>query len=144
MKVNTYHGAGMLLWHKEEDGNISVLLGRRSFNPCKNLWNIPGGGFEDKKDGYDNNLRAYYKTAIRETYEEFGIEVDNLDKRPLWKMHVPFFNWEVYESEIKSKINPSFNMEFSTVNWFDIEDLPSDLGLFVKSQIRNLKKKISS
>lgn len=141
-KKYVYHGAGMLIWNKDKDNNIFVLLGKRCYNPFKNRWSMPGGGFEEI-DGYINKKRAYIKTASRETYEEVGIKVKIKDAIFLWKLHVPFFHWELYEYEIETIINPTFCMEFSDMKWFPIEKIPKNSSLFVKKQIKTLKKRFS-
>ena len=91
MIIRSYKGAGMILFHKDADGNVSVLLEKRSDN---HSWAIPGGGLSPED-------RTLMNTAIRETYEETGISVK--DAEPVRIYRLPFFIYEVFVFSSASK-----------------------------------------
>ena len=66
LKLRHYYGAGMVLYTKDGNGCISVLLEKRADN---HTWAIPGGAIEE--------CEKYIKAAYRETYEETGIKVES-------------------------------------------------------------------
>ena len=104
MKI-PYHGAGILIWTKDKQNNILILLGKRSINPSKGKWSIPGGKW-DNKDGLLNktNKPNYLETAIRETKEELYYGVENIKfVKSLWKINIPFFHFKVYSHLIPQK-----------------------------------------
>ena len=140
MEQIPYHGAGILFWHQGEDGKLSVLLGLRSHHPQKGQWSIPAGGWWEKKDAYDkNNKRNYRKTAIRETWEEIRLLVDNPnDLTYLWSRHFPFFHFVVYACRLSEKRKVVNYHEFSEVKWFPVDSLPANSVGFVRSQVAAL------
>lgn len=143
-KIKPYHGAGVLLYTKEEQDKTFVLLGRRSIKPGKGKWSIPGGGWDINKDKYDkNNKHNYLKTAIRETEEEISYTIKQDDNIiHLWSMNIPFFHFVVYQCRLKERINFNHNWEFSELKWFPTDKLPQDCAMFVESQVKKLIKKI--
>jgi len=134
MEQIPYHGAGILFWHQAEDGQLSVLLGLRSHHPQKGKWSIPAGGWE-MKDAYDEHKkRNYQKTAIRETWEEIKLIVDNPDELTyLWSRHLPFFHFVVYACQLSEKRKVVRYQEFSEVKWFPVDSLPAGSVGFVRS-----------
>ena len=40
----SYKGAGIALFRKNKNG-YEILLGKRKYNPGKDKWSIPGGGY---------------------------------------------------------------------------------------------------
>jgi len=139
-KKYRYHGAGVLLWYKE-GSEIFVLLGKRLFSPMKNNYSVPGGGYEIK-DGIINNKRNYKNTAIRETFEEIGLQI-KINKEAFWKIKTFFFNWELFEAQCDEKIILKNFNEFSNLEWFNIKKLPQKAPLLLKFQIKKLNKKIN-
>jgi 8-oxo-dGTP pyrophosphatase MutT (NUDIX family) len=121
---------------------MAVLLDQRTHNPQKGQWSIPAGGWEDDKDSYDRNKKPNYKdTAIRETWEEIRLRVDNPDELTcLWSRHLPFFHFAVYACQLSKKQNVVHNQEFSEVKWFPVDSLPDTSVGFVKSQVAALKR----
>lgn len=139
-----YHGAGILIWTKDEQNNISILLGERSINPSKGKWSIPGGKC-DIKDGFfdKTNNPDYLKTAIRETKEEILYEIkDEKNVKPLWKINIPFFHFKVYSHQLLQQKKFNHNYEFKEVNWFNINKLPKNSVGFIKSQVSKLKHQL--
>ena len=94
----------------------AFLLLKRSKEPNKNMY-VPVGG---KLDPYEEP-RA---TAIRETYEETGIKVDELQFCGVLVETSPFkYNWQsyIYKSTIKH-VPPPFCDE-GTLEWVNQSDL---------------------
>lgn len=137
--VKPYHGAGIVFWTKDAQGRLSLLLGKRSFNPGKDKWSIPGGGWE-QQDGFEKSgKRNYRQTAMRETQEEIHFDIprrQNLSH--LWSLHVPFFHFEVYAYYLLEQTIPSTVDEFSEVHWVPADTLPSPLTCFLRSQVASL------
>lgn len=143
MKVNNfrpYHGAGLLLWTKNENGQMCVLLGKRSINPGKGKWSIPGGKWDLEKDLYDKDGRPnYVKTALRETKEEIRLEItEDKDINQLWISRIPWFNYIVYEHYFPVQKSFAHNSEFYKVDWFSVSELPTRCAWFVRSQVATL------
>ena len=135
-KLHTFHGAGILCWRRDESGAISILLGKRSAGIGK--WTIPGGTYE-KSDGHDEKGRRNYKgTAIRETHEEMGLEIENCS--PLWSLIIPYFHYEVFSCQIYNSELPQTLNEFSEVAWFLSSDLPTPRVALVDFQVKALMK----
>lgn len=134
-----YHGAGILFWHQAQGGQLSVLLGLRTHNPQKGQWSIPAGGWEDE-DSYDRDKkRDYQATAIRETWEEIKLPVDNPNNLTyLWSRHLPFFHFVVYACQLSDKRKVVCYQEFSKVKWFSVDSLPANSVGFVRSQVAAL------
>ncbi|MBK5201855.1 MAG: NUDIX hydrolase [Spirochaetaceae bacterium] len=141
-----YHGAGILIWTVDEQDNIMVFLGKRSINPAKGKWSIPGGGWDEKKDLYNHKGKPnYLKTALRETSEEIYYSIEDINQvANLWKIHIPYFNFEVYSLNISKQRNFNCNFEFSEMKWFLIDSLPSSCIIFLKSQVSRLKKQLKN
>jgi 8-oxo-dGTP pyrophosphatase MutT (NUDIX family) len=134
-----YHGAGILFWNMDDRGRLHVLLGQRSHNPQRGRWSIPAGGWEEE-DSYDGNCRyAYRATAIRETWEEIKLRVDNPeDLTYLWSKHLPFFHFAVYACQLSDRREVVRYQEFSEVKWFPVDSLPANNVGFVRSQVSAL------
>lgn len=140
-----YHGAGMMLYHTDPKTKItSVLLGKRLFNPDKGCWSIPGGGWEQKKDGYYNGHPNYWATAQREMGEELRLRIKKNSQGKIfriWKLHSIVFSFEVFAFKCKNRIIPPVGTEFSEMRWFNIDHLPKNyLEKFVPQQIEELRK----
>lgn len=137
--LKPYHGAGILFLHQGEGGQLSVLLGLRTRHPQKGQWSIPAGEW-DVKDSYDGKKkRNYQATAIRETWEEIRLRVDNSEELTyLWSRHLPFFHFVVYACQLSEKRKVVRNHEFSEVKWFPVNSLPDSSVGFVRSQVAAL------
>lgn len=128
MSFKSYEGAGMIIYHKDKEG-ISILLEKRSDN---HTWAIPGGGYSAKD-------RSLLETAVRETREETGI---NIDKADLVKTYsVPLFRYSVYASCLSYKVKPKRNWESEDIRWFNINDLPDGMNIMTKIEIKDFIKK---
>jgi 8-oxo-dGTP pyrophosphatase MutT (NUDIX family) len=138
-RYKPYHGAGVLFWCKNEhDSSISILLGKRLYNPLKGKWSVPGGGYE-REDGFISKKFNYRATAMRESYEEIDVKADLNDKAAFFKCHLFFFNWELFDCEVKEKFYPRHYNEFSQLKWFSTNELPKNIPLLLKIQIAKLE-----
>jgi len=137
--IKPYHGAGILFWHRAEDGQVSVLLGLRKYNPQKGMWSIPGGKWE-AQDSYEDTMKPNYKAAaVRETWEEIRVRVENPEMLTLlWSMHVPFYHFEVYACQLPEKRAITPYMELSELKWFPVDSLPEESVGFVRLQVAAL------
>ncbi len=136
-----YHGAGIILYHKDEEGLIRVLLGRRATRPGIGRWSVPGGGYE-AKDGRIDGKRDLKAAAIRETREEISVEVKECSK--IWSMHVIIFHWELFCAESEDMAIPDYNWEFQVLRWLPLDDLPKDILLFIRPQVKALRRRLGS
>ena len=115
-------GSGILV--KNEAGEI--LLIKRTDNGC---WGIPGGSCELGE--------TFEEAAVREAYEETGLEVHNLQLFSVFsgkEMHfiypngdevynaVCIFTCEDYSGELRHD-----EMESSDVGFFSLDGLPDDV-----------------
>lgn len=140
----SYQGAGTLIYYVKNKDDVYVLLGKRSNNPDKDLWSIPGGGWE-YKDVDDSGKLDYRETARRELIEETGFILPKDSKKLLvniWNIDILMFKFVVYALRItKQKLPIQYN-EFTQMKWFNINDIPKseECNRFIHSQIHNLKK----
>jgi len=143
-----YHGAGILLWNRDAMGKLWVLIGKRTRKPGIGLWSFPGGGWEKDKEGFSPRNRStpdYAQTASRETQEEIGLHVQfPPDVLPLWRIHLPGFHYEIFSWLMETRVVPEYSDEFSAMQWFPIEQLPSALVPFLRGQVMKLKKKVQA
>lgn len=139
--IKPYHGAGILFWHKAEDGTLSVLLGLRKHHPQKGMWSIPGGKWE-VQDSYDDTMKPNYKAAaVRETWEEIRVRVENPEMLTLlWSMHVPFYRFAVYACRLPEKRAIAPYQELLELKWFPVDSLPKDSVGFVRLEVAALKR----
>lgn len=139
-----YQGAGVLIYHVQAKDKVYVLLGKRLNNPDKNLWSIPGGGWE-KKDVDESGNADLAETARREMNEETGFYLPKQNKdflRRLWNMNVIAFKFQVFALRMKRKKFPYKHYEFSMMKWFDVNEIPAEhqCNKFLHAQVNNLKK----
>lgn len=146
MHMLKYHGAGTLIYYISPKDEAYILLGKRLHNPGKNLWSIPGGGW-DEHDGFINDRPDYKETARRELMEETSFLLYKKSKyflKRIWSIHTLFFNFEVFALRAKRIQTPSRRSsccEFSEMKWFNINKIPEtkDCNEFLTTQINNLK-----
>ena len=131
MKIRKYYGAGIILYHKDDD-RISVFLEKRSDNSS---WAIPGGGFSDR----DRYLKA---TAIRELWEETGITIRPNNVHLMKKYRLPFFTYAVFVSECQEEYSAVVNWESKAASWFDIRELPAASNWMTKIELNDFRRRI--
>lgn len=126
-----------------EEGNISVLLIKRKYDPFKGQWAIPGGFVVNKESLED--------AVERELFEETGIKINYLeqlytfgkpDRDPRGRVvSVAYFGLVRPDA---FKINASTDAE--QVQWFNINDLPNlsfDHKIILNKAIERLQGKIT-
>ena len=128
LKLRHYYGAGMILYTKDGNDGISVLLEKRSDN---HTWAIPGGAIEE--------WEKYIKAAQRETYEETGIKVESA--WPVMNYHLPYFSYYVFASEMSHKAVPRKNWESDAIEWFSMEDLPEGMNWMTRIELKDFIRK---
>ncbi len=141
MKQNAaYHGAGIIFWTVDEQGIVTVLMGKRSVSPQKHRWSFPGGGWEHT-DGFAANGSVSYETAVlREASEEMGItDIRKEQLVPLWSLDISFFHYRVFSCQLDAQMQTPYLSEFSDALWAPLSNPPCPLVLFVATQLRNLQ-----
>ncbi len=126
-----------------EEGNISVLLIRRKYDPFKGQWAIPGGFVQDNESLED--------AVERELYEETGIKINYLEQ--LYSFGKPDRDprGRVVSISYFGLVRPNtFKIIASTdaeeVAWFSIHELPKlafDHKEILKIAIERLQGKIT-
>jgi len=119
-------GCGCLIFNE----NGQVLLQKRSDD---GLWCCPGGSMDLGE--------TVFETTKREIREETGLEIDDLELFGLYSgktQHNIYSNGdEVYSITVIFKTanykgEPRIDEESEALQWFDIENIPSDIiGYFV-------------
>ena len=135
-RIPSYKGAGIALF-REKDGKYELFLGLRKYNPGKNKWSIPGGGYES----YDNSLDV---TAKREFTEELSLDFNKLDASFVneVKIILPKYKWSTFCYVLNKDIRLSQNIhEFSALKFIPVENLENlDLNLFVRTEVSKFLK----
>jgi ADP-ribose pyrophosphatase YjhB (NUDIX family) len=143
--IKPYYGAGLLLWMRDEQGMLNVLLGKRSIEPGKGKWSIPGGKWDDKKDIDTHGNPDYLKTALRETKEEIKFIINHDETFiHLWNSQIPFFHYSVYAYQLPDRRKFNHNHEFSEIGWFAVDALPSPCEIFIRTQVTSLLKQLTN
>lgn len=120
-----FKGAGILYWKKENE-KILISLGKRTVNPHKGYWSVPGG----KKEVYD---RDFYECGKREAKEEYFYNMESEFSKTVdlsfskeCPIFIPFlFEYHTFWVDVTGKdLNFSPNWEFEKIEWFETEHLP--------------------
>ena len=110
-----YNGSGICFTN-----GYFILLGLRAKKPFLNTWGFPGGGREKTDNSELDN-------AIRETKEETGINLSNMDiyvKCIGKKTFIfPFFRWTTFFYFTNYLFEVPYINEFYKVNWINISDI---------------------
>lgn len=84
-----------------------------------NYWNLPGGGMHQNEDPE--------KAAIREIYEEIGIEIDSVDfllgtytSSDEGKRDTVY----IFVKKVSTELSPHPDIEIGRAQWFDFNNLP--------------------
>jgi 8-oxo-dGTP pyrophosphatase MutT (NUDIX family) len=83
-----YRGGGVLFFRRHPDGSRTILLFRRSHQPGKGLFSIPGG----KMDASDHG--SFVRCAIRETWEETRLNILPGEVEGAITISLPCFRWK--------------------------------------------------
>ena len=132
-------GVGTVVWRKDQNGNREFLLGVRNTVPEGKL-SLPGGTKDDIAVGVvkkaDKNIK---KTAIREIYEETGIDINedrlsiiSLDDSNVSEMGYLNFGCAV---EVNASVEPDMSKashayEFKEWKWFQVGKNKSGENIF--------------
>lgn len=126
-----------------EEGNISVLLIKRKYEPFKGKWAIPGGFVEN-----DESLED---AVERELFEETGIKINYLEQLYTFGKPNRDPRGRVVTIAFFALVRPNaFKIFASTdaeqVQWFNISELPElsfDHKEILKTAIERLQGKIT-
>ncbi|WP_347173851.1 NUDIX hydrolase [Polaribacter uvawellassae] len=126
-----------------EQGNISVLLIKRKYDPFKGQWAIPGGFVEN-----DESLED---AVERELFEETGIKINYLEQLYTFGKPNRDPRGRVVSIAYFGLVRPNaFKLYASTdaeqAQWFNIKDLPKlsfDHKEILKTAIERLQGKIT-
>lgn len=119
-------GVGVLIY---KEGKI--LLGKRIVPHGKDMWSFPGGHLEYQEDLKD--------CAIRETKEETGIEVKDLEFFTVSNDVFPEKHYLTVFMRCNWQANEPRNLESDKCErweWFSPQDLPEDLFLPVHNLLK--------
>jgi 8-oxo-dGTP pyrophosphatase MutT (NUDIX family) len=105
--------------YRHVESNIQILLIKQFAND--NAWGIPKGRMEEGE--------TYAETAIRETFEETGIDIKIITQLPYVvitrknykKIVIPFLAIQICKNEPNSNHD---NSEVVDARWFDVKNLP--------------------
>jgi len=126
-----------------EEGNISVLLIRRKYDPYKGQWAIPGGFVKHNESLEDSVERELYEeTGIKINYLEQLYSFGKLDRDPRGRVVSIAYFGLVRPNTFK--IIASTDAE--EVAWFSIDELPKlafDHEEILKIAIERLQGKIT-
>lgn len=78
-------------------------------------------------------------TAIRETYEETGIFIQEACHVKTYRL--PFFTYAVFSSELDREKLPKRNWESEEIRCFPISDLPNGMNIMTGIEIKDFMKK---
>ena len=93
-----------------------------------NMWSIPAGGSKEDETPEE--------TAIRELFEETGIEISNLSLQTIVESMDEIFYF--YHKEIEIKIKPELNWEHTEWGYFTEDNLPQPMWPKIKEVIDRL------
>lgn len=126
-----------------EEGNISVLLIKRKYDPFKGQWAIPGG--------FVINNESLEEAVERELFEETGIKINYLEQLYTFGKPDRDPRGRVVSIAYFGLVRPNaFKLYASTdaeqAQWFNINDLPKlsfDHKEILKTAIERLQGKIT-
>jgi len=126
-----------------EEGNISVLLIKRKYNPFKGKWAIPGGFVENNESLED--------AVERELFEETGIKINYLEQLYTFGKPDRDPRGRVVSIAYFGLVRPNaFKIYASTdaeqVQWFNVNELPKlsfDHKKILNTAIERLQSKIT-
>ncbi len=126
-------GVKILIYHP--DDNEKILLVKHSY--LKNVWNIPGGGYNPKKE-------PAHRAAKREIKEELGLNVSNLKK--VYEYYTELQGKKdtvvIFFAKLSDEKNLKLDPEISEVKWFNYNEAlnMNDVARVVKIAINSVFK----
>jgi 8-oxo-dGTP diphosphatase len=126
-----------------EEGNISILLIKRKYDPFKGKWAIPGG--------FVKNEESLEEAVQRELQEETGVQINYLEQLYTFGETDRDPRGRVVSVAYFGLVRPNaFKIEASTdaaeVQWFHINEIPEisfDHKTILETAIKRLKSKIT-
>ena len=126
-----------------EEGNISILLIKRKYEPFKGKWAIPGG--------FVKNEESLEEAVQRELQEETGVQINYLEQLYTFGETDRDPRGRVVSVAYFGLVRPNaFKIEASTdaadVQWFHMNELPEisfDHKTILETAIKRLKGKIT-
>ncbi len=126
-----------------EEGNISILLIKRKYEPFKDKWAIPGG--------FVKNEESLEEAVQRELQEETGVQINYLEQLYTFGETDRDPRGRVVSVAYFGLVRPNaFKIEASTdaadVQWFHMNELPEisfDHKTILETAIKRLKGKIT-
>lgn len=119
-----------------------VLLGRRSVEPSKGMWDIPGGFLEYGEHPEDG--------VKREALEETGLDVEIQDMLGIFMDRYKHGDYEEATLNIAYIVNVRGGKEkpgddLEELQWFSVDELPSEIAFENGKQMLNVwKEKLST
>ncbi|QKG79207.1 NUDIX hydrolase [Tenuifilum thalassicum] len=128
--LSTRESAVLILLYRALSGLRFVLIKRQVYDgPHSGQVSLPGGKFEE-------NDISISQTALRETYEEIGVEPKNVDLLGrLTELYIPVSNMIVHPFVGYINETPNFNLNLLEVQYIvevDLFDLIDDRNKSVK------------
>ena len=126
-----------------DKGITKILLIKRTNNPYKDYWALPGGAMYNNELVLDSAKRELKeKTGIKEIELSRNKIIDTIDRSPLKRMiAISFIGvMDIEKAEILSETNKT-----SDIGWFDIKNIPHlayDHNEIINYAIEELKNKI--
>ncbi len=129
------NGASVIIFNNEQQ----VLMLQRSDNQC---WCFPGGAMEPGE--------TLYETAVREVYEETGLEIAELELFDIFSGQELYYKYpngdEVYNVDTvfiarHYKGELRINNESRRAKFFHIEDIPDEISPPVVPVVEKFKQR---
>jgi len=141
MAEHASYKVDILLWTKDENNLIFILLGKQN----SERWTIPGGLWDIWKDGFTEDEKPdLMQTVVRESWEKVGLSIDHkeyvdylLERKPL------FHNYSLFSYHLPHKLTSARFQKLHDVSWFPITSLPHTHRVCLKSKIALLTKRFS-
>jgi 8-oxo-dGTP pyrophosphatase MutT (NUDIX family) len=134
-----FKGAG-ILFYKKENNQCYISLGKRTINPHKNFWSVPGGKLSrsDENDLFKCALRETCEEYFKHNVNEFKRLGERLTNNKKSRLYIPFIiDYQTYLIDLSGfNINFHNNWEFSKICWFNINNLPAKTHFGVKYSLR--------
>lgn len=129
----TYHGAGILFWTADREGEIWVLLARRRMRSLLGdayKFAIPTGQLAEGED----SLSA----AMRIAHDEAGICTDRNKAELFWNISTGNLSLALYSYRLSSFLKPKRGTMYSQGEWFRIssEALIEDADCLTREELK--------
>ncbi len=125
MKLQKMKQATLCLFVRESQDDKELLLAMKKRGFGKGKWNGVGGKLDSEKG--DKNI---VEAAVRETEEEIGIRIKDLEKVAILNFRFPYipqdkdWNQDVHVFLARNWEGEPIESEEMAPKWFKIEDIP--------------------